>query len=229
MNISVPDALAEEVRRREVPISAICQRALRSEVDRLRNTADVDDIQVYDASAHDDCHPSTAPGYDPDRPYLVYGRHPAFGMGWTFWHKVDGELTNHFIGRAGSDGFNDAAAVWDSVRHTFRPGDPNRLTKIAVEVGEPAVTVGFTGRWLLEPDENETRSKDPGYDPGEYWGIALTKRGRIAVYGANVGVAGSAILRDYDSLGQASELVPNDLIARAAAELDKTRVIWRDI
>jgi post-segregation antitoxin (ccd killing protein) len=38
MNISVPDDLAEEVRQRNVPISAVCQRALRDEVSRQRGT-----------------------------------------------------------------------------------------------------------------------------------------------------------------------------------------------
>ncbi|PJE96915.1 hypothetical protein CUT44_15275 [Streptomyces carminius] len=36
MNISVPDALAEQVRARELPISAICQEALRNAVERDR-------------------------------------------------------------------------------------------------------------------------------------------------------------------------------------------------
>ena len=47
MNISVPDALAEEVRRRDLPISAICQRALRDELNRLRTIKETDDIQVF--------------------------------------------------------------------------------------------------------------------------------------------------------------------------------------
>ncbi|MEE1941708.1 type II toxin-antitoxin system CcdA family antitoxin [Streptomyces sp. TRM 70361] len=34
MNISVPDALAEQVRARDLPISAICQEALRDAVER---------------------------------------------------------------------------------------------------------------------------------------------------------------------------------------------------
>jgi hypothetical protein len=34
MNISVPDALAEDARRLGVPVSAVCQRALREEVSR---------------------------------------------------------------------------------------------------------------------------------------------------------------------------------------------------
>src|SRR5579859_6772905 len=45
MNISVPDQLAEEVRRRNLPVSAICQRALRDEVGRLR-AADIAGLQT---------------------------------------------------------------------------------------------------------------------------------------------------------------------------------------
>lgn len=35
MNISIPDALAAEIRKRDLPVSAICQRALREEVSKL--------------------------------------------------------------------------------------------------------------------------------------------------------------------------------------------------
>lgn len=38
MNISVPDALAEEVRQQDIPVSAVCQRALCDEVSRRRET-----------------------------------------------------------------------------------------------------------------------------------------------------------------------------------------------
>ena len=38
-----------------------------------------------------------------------------------------------------------------------------------------------------------------------------------------------ATLHDYDSLDAAAEHVPADIIARAAAELGETRVLWRDI
>lgn len=33
INISVPDVLADEVRRRGIPVSAVCQRALRDELE----------------------------------------------------------------------------------------------------------------------------------------------------------------------------------------------------
>lgn len=35
MNISVPDDLAEEVRKRDLPVSAICQRALLEEINKV--------------------------------------------------------------------------------------------------------------------------------------------------------------------------------------------------
>jgi len=145
MNISVPDELAEQVRERNLPISAICQRALREELDHLK--------ALEQAS-----------------------------------------------------------------------GD---MEKIIVEVGYPSLTVGFTGRWLVEPDPDETRGGD---DAGAYWGIALTQRGRIAVYVAHCNDGWPASLNDYSSLdAAANDDVPAVIIVRAAAELGDTRVIWRDI
>jgi Post-segregation antitoxin CcdA len=149
MNISVPDTLAEEVRRREVPISAVCQRALRDEVARL----------------------------------AARSREIARGM-----------------------------------------------EKITVDVGEPSLTIGFTGRWLVEPSRDETRTAEDGYDGGAYWGgVALTERGRIAVYTAHCNERWPANLNDYDSLDQAAEHVPANIIAHVAAELGETRVLWRNI
>jgi hypothetical protein len=48
MNISVPDSLAEEARRRKVPISAVCQRAIREEVGRLYDI----EVRAHTASEH---------------------------------------------------------------------------------------------------------------------------------------------------------------------------------
>ena len=53
MNISVPDELAEEVREQNLPISAICQRALREEVHRVKARTEVTNkgferVEVYD-------------------------------------------------------------------------------------------------------------------------------------------------------------------------------------
>jgi hypothetical protein len=147
MNISVPDALAEEVRQRNIPISAICQRALRDELDRL-GLADQDVVP---------------------------------------------------------------------------------MEKITVEVGEPALTTGFIGRWLVMPGRDETRTGEEGYDAGAYWGIALTQKHRIAVYTAHCNDRWAPVINDYDTLDDAAEDVPEDIIALAAAELGEQRVIWRDI
>ncbi len=146
MNISVPDDLATAVRELELPISAICQHALRSEVVKARAVA-----------------------------------------------------------QGGS------------------------MQEITIEVGDPILTQGFTGYWLVEPSRDETRTAEEGYDAGAYWGVALTKRGRIAVYTAHRNERWPASLNDYDSLDQAAGHVPADILARAAAELGETRVLWRDI
>ena len=101
------------------------------------------------------------------------------------------------------------------------------MQEITVEVGEPALTVGFTGRWLVDPDPDETRG---GSNTSAYWGIALTRRGRIAVYTAHVNDGWPAVLRDYDSLDRAADDgVPEHLIILAAAELGEQRVLRLDI
>ncbi len=104
------------------------------------------------------------------------------------------------------------------------------MEKITVSVGEPELTVGFTGRWLVEPDSDETRTGKAGHDAGAYWGVALTGRGRVAVLTAHCNDRWPAILHDYDSLDAAADDgLPADIAARAAAELGQERVIWRDI
>lgn len=124
---------------------------------------------------------------------------------------------------------SDAAGVLGRARELLRRGGEAEMEEIAVEVGEPSLTVAFTGRWLVDPDPDETRTGETGYDAGAYWGIALTGRGRIAVFTAHCNDGWPTSLRDYDNLDQAAARVPADIIARAAAELGETRVLWRDI
>ena len=85
MNISVPDELAEEVRPRYFPISAVCQRALREEVDRLRLIEDADDILVYVESEQADPDLTSWPGFTVGKPTLTYKRYrsapPRAGLG----------------------------------------------------------------------------------------------------------------------------------------------------
>lgn len=230
MNISMPDTLAEQVRERNVPISAVCQRALRDEVHRLRLIEEADDIQVYIESEQADPDPNTWPEFEPGKPTLTYKPYPVgrhLELGWVLEYEAGYE-----IGSGPAD--------------YFIPGDPDKppierarehlsqvrrdMEEITVEVGDPNLTVGFTGRWLVEPDADETRTDETGFDAGAYWGVALTKRGRVAVFTAHCNDGWPASLQDYDSLDQAAnDRMPADIIARAAAELGEQRVLWRDI
>jgi len=141
INVDLPDDLAVQVRRRELPVSAICQRALRAEISHLQTI--------------------------------------------------------------------------------------EQAVGIIVQLGEPAVDIGFRGRWLVEPDREKTQA---GLEDGAYWGVALTKRGRIAVYRAHVNKAWPASLSDYDTLDNAiADELPEGIIAMAKDALGEAHVMWRDI
>ena len=80
-------------------------------------------------------------------------------------------------------------------------------------------TLAFTGRWLVAPDSDETRTGEDGFDSGYYWGVALTARGRIAVYAAHCNNGGGH-LDNYDDLDDALAAGhPADIIALALGEL----------
>ncbi len=102
--------------------------------------------------------------------------------------------------------------------------------RIVVNVGGPYDTIvekAFHGTWLLPPDEDETRG---GSDAGAYWGVALTRRGRIAVYVAHCNENWPAKLTVYDSLDEAQEDgVPGEVLVAAAADLDEDFTIELDI
>lgn len=91
MNISVPDDLANEVRKHDLPISAICQRALREEVNRLHVIENTDDILVYVESDYQDPDPASWPGWDGSKPNLIYQRYPIGGrweLGWLLTYDL---------------------------------------------------------------------------------------------------------------------------------------------
>jgi hypothetical protein len=116
-----------------------------------------------------------------------------------------------------------------ALREAAREREQGRgMKEITVDLGKPSLTVGFTGRWLVEPDYDKSYSENAIYR-GLYWGVALTRRGRFAVYRAHRHGTQPATLADYDTLDQAAENTPADIIAQAATELGATRVIWRDI
>jgi hypothetical protein len=144
VNVYLPDDLADEVRRHRVPVSTICQEALRRAVERLRT--------------------------------------------------------------------ND------------------EMKQIMVTVGKPEIVIGFTGRWLVPPDPQLTTSADDARDPDVYWGVAVTRRGRIAVYATHRQGLWPPRLDDYDTLDvAAADDLPSDILARAATALVGDPVVWRDI
>jgi hypothetical protein len=100
--------------------------------------------------------------------------------------------------------------------------------EIRVNTGENYQrTEAFTGFWLVEPDDHETRTSQKGYDPEAYWGVALTKRGQIAVWTAHCLHGFPGTLDVYASLDDAP--LPEDIKADAANELGQEHVIYRDI
>jgi hypothetical protein len=79
----------------------------------------------------------------------------------------------------------------------------------------------FVGQWLLYPDPDETRTGEPGYDAGAYYGVALTKKGNIAVYTRHVNNGFAPSLESYGSFEEAEAAgMPTDILAMAAAATD---------
>jgi len=96
------------------------------------------------------------------------------------------------------------------------------IEAIRVELGGcslPVRQVEFEGRWLVEPDANETRTTEEGYDAGAYYGVALTKRGNLAVYCAHVNNGFDAALSPYNSFEEAeADGMPADILGAASAD-----------
>lgn len=87
----------------------------------------------------------------------------------------------------------------------------------------------FVGRWLLPPGD-ETRTAEPGNDAGVYYGVALTQRGKIAVYSGHVNGLYPYGLNTYDSFEEAeADSVPTDILAAAAAAMGADYVQKLDI
>jgi hypothetical protein len=125
------------------------------------------------------------------------------------------------------------SAVVTEALKTFLPAEikAGDMSEIRVETGEePTITRAFIGRWLVEPDADGTRTVVDGYDAGTYWGIALTRRGKIAVYSAHCNDRRAARLDVHDDLDEAeNDGTPPDLISMAATALGQERVLKMDI
>lgn len=106
---------------------------------------------------------------------------------------------------------------------------------IEVEVGEGTGThqsyrrhiESFWGRWIIEPVPGETTTAERGHPLSAYYGVAETRKGRIAVYTGTTEPLHSPRLEDYETLAQAQ--MPEDIRRRAAKLHNQREVIHRDI
>ena len=104
------------------------------------------------------------------------------------------------------------------------------MAEISVETGgQPVITEVFIGRWLMDPDSEQARTNLDGYDRNARWGVALTKRGRIAVYAGHRSRLHAARLTVFSSLEEAAQELPPNITREAAAALGQHRVVHRDI
>jgi post-segregation antitoxin (ccd killing protein) len=104
------------------------------------------------------------------------------------------------------------------------------MTEIRVQTGpEPALTEIFTGRWLVDPESERSRVSEKGYDRHSVWGVAVTKRGNIAVYAGHRSRSVPACLTVHESLEDAAKELPASITRLAAAALGHQRVLRRDI
>jgi hypothetical protein len=107
------------------------------------------------------------------------------------------------------------------------------METIEVLIGTSIYTgrrVQFVGRWLVEPDQDGTRPDDPAGQDGFYYGVALTRRGNIAVYIDSTKPSESAQLETYPSLDAAAvEGLPEDIYERAEAAMGPDHVQHLDI
>lgn len=107
------------------------------------------------------------------------------------------------------------------------------MENIQIELGGPedtTYTAEFVGEWLLAPNEEETRTTYSGYDAGAYYGVALTRRGKIAVYVQHVNDRWPPYLQTYDSLKEArGDGLPVDILTFAEVAMDEDYVRKLDI
>jgi hypothetical protein len=112
--------------------------------------------------------------------------------------------------------------------------DPYQLIEVEVASGrlqnEGTHIETFWGRWILAPDPEKTRTVVPSRPPDDaYYGVAQTRRGRIAVYrGLDTPGLPWGELNDYDTLADAQ--LPVDIRRQVNAALGiQEEVIHRDI
>jgi hypothetical protein len=202
-------------RASRVSVSQIVSSALR---EFMAGPPDID-VHIVDPDRPDDDPPANS-----GRPTLTFPERQRGRLGWRL-RLPDGE--SEFLA---GDALNPPLAqARIRLRANESDDQAQPLGDIIVEVGDPWQTVGFRGRWLVQPDIQHTRSVEDKADRDAYWGVALTARGRIAVYVAHAQHGWPARLEDYDSLTAVGVNVPNDIRAMAARALGEEQIVWRDI
>lgn len=126
------------------------------------------------------------------------------------------------------------AAAPDAETRTPDPGQPYELIEIEVGEHDPARSVSyhrhtesFWGRWIIQPDLETTRTAERGHPRGAFYGVAQTRRGRIAIYTGMTNPQWAPRLDDYDTLSEAQ--MPQDIRRRAAEILGVRETRHRDI
>ncbi len=142
--------------------------------------------------------------------------------------------------------FNVARRKVEAAAADQVPEGKDRYQLIEVEVGtdasfpdrpsHPRHSETFWGRWIIAPHPETARRVGPGQSARVYYGVAQTRRGRIAVYKATSNPAHDGELRnrmwegelnDHDTLADAQ--LPPEIKRQVDAALGIREVIHRDI
>ncbi len=132
-----------------------------------------------------------------------------------------------------ADGGSSLAAVVRGLVRRYVEQRRKTVGRLVVDMHDEAASQWrevFDGRWLVEPDRDDTRSRESDADAGTYYGVAVTARGRIVVHSAHCNDRWPPTLEDFDSLEHAEEAgqLPLDIATKASSELGEPRTIVRD-
>jgi hypothetical protein len=161
---------------------------------------------------------------------------PRTGPKTIYVRDADAPLWGRAEKHAEATGGSLAGVVAAALR-SYLPEQQRRsqnVETITVDVGHGSladlVPTSFEGRWLIPPDD-DNRSTEPDADAGACYGVAVTKRGKIALYCYHVNARWQPTLEVYDDLDQAVAEgdLPELMAAEAAKELGQYRPVVLDI
>lgn len=103
------------------------------------------------------------------------------------------------------------------------------MERIELDMGNH--DVAFNGQWLVVPDDFETRADDPtgAWDAGAYYGVALTGKGKIAVYAAHCNQRWEPHFETYATIEAARIDMPQNIYLAAKEALGDRAVLELDI